>query len=162
MADKAKILGANNHDEDDADQSRDEYKPEEQAVNDPSQHYSSNDADDTITDEYAVEMPWHRAKEECSNGGMHLLALETTEEQQFIKQQIQDEGLNVWTGANSLSGSWQWEGINPPLNLSSFIWGSNAPYGFGPCGYLFNAFDGLLYDWGCNNPLSYICEFQLS
>ncbi|ELU09168.1 hypothetical protein CAPTEDRAFT_189871 [Capitella teleta] len=110
----------------------------------------------------AVEMPWHSAKEECSNGGMHLLALETTKEQQFIKQQFEDEGLNVWTGANSLSGSWQWEGINPPLNLSSFIWGSNAPYGFGPCGYLFNAFDGLLYDWGCNNPLSYICEFQLS
>ncbi|ELU02544.1 hypothetical protein CAPTEDRAFT_196723 [Capitella teleta] len=106
-------------------------------------------------------MDWYEAKAKCEDIGMHLVAIETSDEHQLLAQYIKDNGIPYpWTAGNVLSGSWQWDGLDLPMNLPS-VWAPNQPYPNGfKCAYL-NANSGGLQTYNCNDADESICEFRL-
>ncbi|ELT99429.1 hypothetical protein CAPTEDRAFT_202941 [Capitella teleta] len=102
---------------------------------------------------------WGGARNICAENSMNLLAFETEEEYQFIAETTKDEDYRLlWTGANKLSGSWEWEGLDLPV--SSSFWKPGRPDGSGDCGYVYH--DSRIFDYGCENIGVFICEFQFN
>ncbi|ELT97843.1 hypothetical protein CAPTEDRAFT_226815 [Capitella teleta] len=109
-----------------------------------------------------VKMSWNDAKADCENNGMHLVALETEEESQFIFDIVdQKDILFMWVGANKQSGEWRWEGVGLTVDTSFSIWGFEAPAGIGNCTQL--QF-GDLYDSDCDSDsmLTFMCEYDFN
>ncbi|CAG2225663.1 unnamed protein product [Mytilus edulis] len=109
---------------------------------------------------------WQKANESCKCLGGKLLELETSEENEFIKDEVRTLNTGVegyWVGGYNFNHDHDMEWLSKPNQLMPF---SNMESGepnypaFQPCMMIFRDFDFRWGDHYCSSQLSYICEFQ--
>ncbi|XP_071123401.1 macrophage mannose receptor 1-like [Mytilus edulis] len=117
----------------------------------------------SIIEESAI---WQKANESCKCFGGKLLELETSEENEFIKNEVRTLNTGVegyWVGGYNFNHDHDMEWLSKPNQVMPF---SNMESGepnypaFQPCMMIFRDFDFRWGDHYCSSQLSYICEFQ--
>ncbi|CAG2204147.1 unnamed protein product [Mytilus edulis] len=109
---------------------------------------------------------WENAKENCICLGGKLLELETSEENEFIKNTVRTLNTGVkgyWIGGYNFNNDNDMEWISKPNQVMPF----SDMYAGQPnhqttelCMMIWRNWDFRWGDHPCNTQLSYICEFQ--
>ncbi|CAG2243767.1 CLEC3A [Mytilus edulis] len=109
---------------------------------------------------------WENAKENCICLGGKLLELETSEENEFIKDTVRTLNTGVmgyWIEAIILHNDGDLEWLSKPNQAMPFSdWKYPQPHGTADeaCMGIWRGFDFRWGDYCCTTPLSYICEFE--
>ncbi|CAC5411763.1 unnamed protein product [Mytilus coruscus] len=110
---------------------------------------------------------WEKAKENCKCLGGKLVQLETSEENEFIKDKVRtlNTGVNgYWTGGYNFNNDNDMEWLSKSTQVMPFsdmeAGEPNNPVDQS-CMLLWRIYDFRWGDFFCNNQLSYICEFEL-
>ncbi|CAG2200924.1 CLEC3A [Mytilus edulis] len=112
---------------------------------------------------------WENAKENCICLGGKLLELETSEENEFIKDTVRTLNTGVsgyWIGGYNLHNDGDFEWLSKPNQAMPFSdWDMETypqPQGTADqrCMVIWRNFDFRWGDYYCTTRLSYICEFE--
>lgn len=97
---------------------------------------------------------WHVAKQRCEEMGGHLVCIETSNEEIFVKSLCGQ--VTTWIGASDeeTEGTWLWVYKNSPVKIALQI--DNA----GSTDHHLALFAGAWHDGSAGNKYAYICEWE--
>ncbi len=97
---------------------------------------------------------WHVAKQRCEEMGGHLVCIETSNEELFVKSLCGQ--LTTWVGASDeeTEGTWLWVHKSSPVKIAMQI--DNA----GAADHHLALFTGLWHDGPAGSKYAYICEWE--
>lgn len=97
---------------------------------------------------------WHVAKQRCEEMGGHLVCIETSNEEIFVKSLCGQ--VTTWIGASDeeTEGTWLWVHKNLPVKIAMQI--DNA----GSIDHHLALFTGAWHDGSAGNKYAYICEWE--
>ncbi|XP_071123025.1 perlucin-like protein [Mytilus edulis] len=108
---------------------------------------------------------WEKAKVNCKCMGGKLVEMETSEENEFIKNEVRTLNTGVkgyWIGGYNFNNDNDLEWISKPYQVMAFS-DMNGSQPDKPltelCMMIWKSFDFRWGDHSCNSQLSYICEF---
>ncbi|ELU13017.1 hypothetical protein CAPTEDRAFT_114612, partial [Capitella teleta] len=108
---------------------------------------------------------WPLAQAQCRAMGGHLVAMETEDEYNFVRQSLQNTPYvrhSWWTSATDMDreGSWVWAAADDRSMNTFGFWIENEPNDFGGehCGILDQAHSFAMNDKNCSLKLPFICE----
>ncbi|CAH1778789.1 unnamed protein product [Owenia fusiformis] len=121
---------------------------------------------------------WYNALTFCNSMDANLVAIDSEEEYNFLRSEIQGRGIigdgattgnSFFIGGNFLNGGWQWAGgpswkTKPILYAPwSTTWSSPEPNDVNAerCTVLYGGEQFKLHNWNCGFEFHYICEIKL-
>ena len=104
-----------------------------------------------------LERNHQNAKEKCNDSGLHLVYINSNEEQFYLTERCRNmsEGIDYWIGLTKIGGNITWmDGtVLPYTNWDSGSFNDNSS-----CIRLASYYDYKWHDWNCYRQFAYICE----
>ncbi|CAG2188313.1 unnamed protein product [Mytilus edulis] len=110
---------------------------------------------------------WEKAKDNCKCLGGKLVELETSEENEYIKDKVRTLNTGVhgyWTGGYNFNNDSDMEWLSKPnqdMPFSDMAPGQPSDPATQSCMLLGRIYDFRWADYWCDHSMSYICEFEL-
>ncbi|KAK2503255.1 hypothetical protein MC885_008247, partial [Smutsia gigantea] len=109
-------------------------------------------------------LSWSKAHSSCQMQGGALLSITDETEENFIREHLSSEAVEVWMGLNQLdeNAGWQWSDRTP---LNYLNWNPEInfePFAEHHCGTFDPTMPRAWRSRGCESPLPYICKKYLN